>query len=244
MIRRPVATVLAVLLAVGGGAGVYSFTSVATATASTATPAEDFPVDADYCYVDGMIPHHDQAILMSDIVVAKDDTSDRVRRLAEFITQDQTLEIEAMRAWQDAWVAAVEDLTGETVEAGHQHGAALLPDADPIVATGCSDPAHVDPAADSVAAVPATGAHLMEGMATEEQLDELRAASGVDSDRIFLELMIVHHVGALEMAETAIREGANPFTVSSARHVLIEQDREVVAMQEMLALIEETGAVE
>jgi uncharacterized protein (DUF305 family) len=43
----------------------------------------------------------------------------------------------------------------------------------------------------------------MPGLATPEQLDELRAARGAEADALFLELMVEHHRGGVHMAEHA-----------------------------------------
>jgi uncharacterized protein (DUF305 family) len=43
----------------------------------------------------------------------------------------------------------------------------------------------------------------MPGMASEEQLELLRAARGRDADRLFLELIVAHHQGAIHMASYA-----------------------------------------
>jgi len=43
--------------------------------------------------------------------------------------------------------------------------------------------------------------HMMAGMATPEQMAELAASEGIDFDRLFLELMITHHEGAVSMVE-------------------------------------------
>jgi uncharacterized protein (DUF305 family) len=43
----------------------------------------------------------------------------------------------------------------------------------------------------------------MTGMASSEQLDALRDASGLDADRLFITLMTAHHQGGVEMAEYA-----------------------------------------
>jgi uncharacterized protein (DUF305 family) len=43
----------------------------------------------------------------------------------------------------------------------------------------------------------------MPGMATEEQMDALRAARGTESDTLFLELMAEHHRGGIHMAQYA-----------------------------------------
>jgi uncharacterized protein (DUF305 family) len=50
----------------------------------------------------------------------------------------------------------------------------------------------------------------MNGMATQEQLDELEAASGTEFDRLFLELMQTHHIGGVHMAEYAATDAADP----------------------------------
>jgi uncharacterized protein (DUF305 family) len=46
-----------------------------------------------------------------------------------------------------------------------------------------------------------TGPHLMPGMLTPKQMDELRKANGAEFDRLFLTGMIQHHNGALVMVK-------------------------------------------
>ena len=43
----------------------------------------------------------------------------------------------------------------------------------------------------------------MPGMATDAELDELGAASGAEADDLFVELMVRHHEGGIDMAEYA-----------------------------------------
>jgi len=47
--------------------------------------------------------------------------------------------------------------------------------------------------------------HKMAGMATPEQMTELAQSDGVDFDRLFLQLMITHHDGALKMVKELIK---------------------------------------
>ena len=47
----------------------------------------------------------------------------------------------------------------------------------------------------------APGATLMPGMLTAEEMARLAAAKGAEFDRLFLELMIKHHEGALTMVQ-------------------------------------------
>ncbi len=75
----------------------------------------------------------------------------------------------------------------------------------------------------------------MPGMATPAQLAELRAASGVEAERLFLRLMIDHHVGAVEMSEAVLARTSNPTVVSFARAVVTSQESEAALMEDMLA---------
>jgi len=49
----------------------------------------------------------------------------------------------------------------------------------------------------------------MPGMATEEQLAQLRSLRGVEADRMFVELMIAHHQGGIDMALRAAEEASS-----------------------------------
>lgn len=79
--------------------------------------------------------------------------------------------------------------------------------------------------------------HDMPGMLTEEQLARLEAAEGTAFDRLFLEYMIQHHQGALEMVEELYSTGGGqePGVDQFARHVESDQGIEIARMQEMLA---------
>ena len=50
-----------------------------------------------------MIPHHEQALEMSAIVLAKDGLDPEVAKLAEEIQAAQGPEIEQLEAWLDEW---------------------------------------------------------------------------------------------------------------------------------------------
>ncbi|MBT9405158.1 DUF305 domain-containing protein, partial [Salmonella enterica subsp. enterica serovar Typhimurium] len=59
--------------------------------------------EADAMFASMMIVHHEQAVEMSDIVLAKDDVDPRVADLAERIKAAQGPEIEQMQGWLDDW---------------------------------------------------------------------------------------------------------------------------------------------
>ena len=68
---------------------------------------------ADVEFAQGMIPHHEQALEMADMAVAKA-TSPAIKDLAATIKQAQGPEIITMRGWLDAW--------GEKAEGPGGHG--------------------------------------------------------------------------------------------------------------------------
>jgi uncharacterized protein (DUF305 family) len=75
----------------------------------------------------------------------------------------------------------------------------------------------------------------MGGMATEEQMAELQAAQGVDFDKLFVELMIAHHEGAVTMAEEHHAEGQNADASAIADAVIETQTAEIATLQEIQA---------
>ena len=78
-----------------------------------------------------------------------------------------------------------------------------------------------------------SGGMDMEGM-SEEDMTALDSASGAEFDRMFLEMMIPHHQGAVDMAETEIAEGSNPDAVEMAREIVESQTAEIAEMQTLL----------
>ncbi|GAA2531151.1 DUF305 domain-containing protein [Mycolicibacterium diernhoferi] len=58
---------------------------------------------ADVMFAQHMIPHHRQAVEMSDILLLKQDVDPRVRKLAEEIKAAQAPEIEQMQSWLTSW---------------------------------------------------------------------------------------------------------------------------------------------
>jgi uncharacterized protein (DUF305 family) len=76
---------------------------------------------------------------------------------------------------------------------------------------------------------------LMPGMATEEELENLRALSGREFDVEFLRLMIRHHQGGTEMAEYAAEHAAEAAVRDLARSIDESQTGETRTMADMLA---------
>lgn len=76
----------------------------------------------------------------------------------------------------------------------------------------------------------------MAGMMDEDEMSDLMAASGPDWDRMFLEMMIEHHEGAVEMAQVEVDEGENTDAVALATKIITDQQAEIAEMRRLLEL--------
>lgn len=74
--------------------------------------------DADVAFASGMVPHHEQAIVMADQAL-KTSTDSDVLALAKQIKAAQAPEIKSMNAWLDKWDAKGSD---HGTMAGMDHG--------------------------------------------------------------------------------------------------------------------------
>ncbi len=152
--------------------------------------------EADVRFMRNMIHHHEQALIMSRMAPERTTRQDLLT-LAARIERAQGDEILLMARWLE--------LRGETVPAitveldrplhGHPaHGHGHVPDPDG------AHQAHGHQ--DAAGHAPEHGHdELMAGMLTPQQLQELSDARGQAFDRLFLEFMIHHHQGALQMVD-------------------------------------------
>ncbi|MFC7839935.1 DUF305 domain-containing protein [Streptomyces sp. NPDC057382] len=89
--------------------------------------------------------------------------------------------------------------------------------------------------------VPAEGAmdHSMHGgesggMMTMQEMDQLEKTSGKAFDTAFMEMMIKHHEGAVEMAETEQADGAHGPAKKMAGQIITSQSAEIEQMNKLL----------
>ncbi|KWX01179.1 Uncharacterized protein LI90_2207 [Carbonactinospora thermoautotrophica] len=82
--------------------------------------------------------------------------------------------------------------------------------------------------------MPSMGGHQMPGMMTQQEMDQLMAARGAEFDRMFLQMMIKHHEGAVEMARTEQAQGVNPEAKKLAGQIAASQTAEIAEMRELL----------
>jgi uncharacterized protein (DUF305 family) len=204
-----VAVIAVGLLAAGGGL------AVALGIGRTEQPTTD-SVDAGFAR--DMSRHHLQAVEMANLALTRSQDAE-VQRLAFDISSTQTNQVGRMQGWLSLWGLP---LTSSEVMAWMD---------DP--AMGGHDMAGHDMAAMSGTAAADDGA-VMPGMATETELSRLRALSGTPFDVLFLQLMIRHHEGGLEMAQYGEQHAAEPAVRGLAGSIVAAQTAETATMEQML----------
>ena len=76
-----------------------------------------------------------------------------------------------------------------------------------------------------------------DGMVPKDEIKALKEASGKEAAKLFLEQMITHHEGAVDMAETEINEGSYPAAIDLAQDIVKSQNDEIHEMKQLLAAL-------
>jgi uncharacterized protein (DUF305 family) len=79
-----------------------------------------------------------------------------------------------------------------------------------------------------------TGHGSMPGMMTDADMAKLMDAKGAAFDKQFLTMMIAHHEGAIEMAQTEVAQGSNPQAKALAQKIITDQQAEIATMKTIL----------
>jgi uncharacterized protein (DUF305 family) len=206
--RTLVLTILGVAVAIAAAFLLGRFTVPLSATPSTTSTEAGFARD--------MQTHHLQAVQMS-LIVRENTEDEDIRLLAYDIATTQQQQAGQMAGWLSVWglpQAASEPsmtwMTRPTLDGdSHNH-------------SGDAASAHVP-------------GGPMPGMATEEQLAELRSLTGVEAEKLYLELMIEHHKAGVEMAQAILDRTENRAVTSLATSMVKSQQSEIDYMNELLA---------
>jgi uncharacterized protein (DUF305 family) len=178
-------------------------------TGSSAEAAE--ANDQDRTFLQGMVPHHAQAVVMADVIL-DEDPSEPVQALAQRIKAAQQPEIEQMKGML------------EDIGAGPAHGGAGgMAGGDDGMMDG--DGGH--------GGMP-DGGDGHSGMMSPEQMRQLRDATGAEAERLFLRFMIEHHQGAIEAADKQIADGIYRPAVALAETIRADQQAEIAEMEQLL----------
>lgn len=167
-------------------------------TASDATSEQVEFNDADVAFVSGMIPHHQQAVEMADMILDAEPRAE-ITTLAEQIRAEQQPEIDLLEGMLDDFGVEADSSGGH---GGHGGGGDM--------------PMHA-------------------GMMTEQQMEQFDQAQGVDAERMFLQMMIEHHRGAIEAADTELADGVHEPARDLGEAIKTSQAAEIEQMNQLLA---------
>jgi uncharacterized protein (DUF305 family) len=78
------------------------------------------------------------------------------------------------------------------------------------------------------------GAMSMQGMVDEATMAKVESLKGTEFDTLWLQSMIDHHQGAIEMAKAEIANGDNVDAVAMAKRIVSTQQAEIDQMKQML----------
>jgi uncharacterized protein (DUF305 family) len=132
-------------------------------------------------------------------------TDPEITKLAEQIKAAQDPEIAQMKEWLAAW-GAPEQMEGATAS------------------DGSMDHSGMD-----------MGGMTSAGMMSAEDMQKLMDASGADFDRMWLQMMIAHHQGAVAMANQVLSSTNDAQVKKLAEAVVAGQTQEIATMQQLLA---------
>lgn len=76
---------------------------------------------------------------------------------------------------------------------------------------------------------------MMDGMMSKADMDRLESSTGTEFDRLWLELMIQHHEGAVKMSNAEVDGGKNPEAIALAQSIISSQQAEITTMESLLA---------
>lgn len=162
--------------------------------------------EADVAFATEMIQHHAQALAMVDLTMGRP-LDPEVTELAEAIRAAQAPEIETMTDWLTEWGEEIPATVRDHANAGHDMGA-------------------MD---DSMG-----GMESMPGAMSAEEMQALQDAPDADFQQLWLEQMIEHHQGAVEMARAEQQDGRYQPAVDLAGDIVSSQSAEIETMQSLL----------
>jgi uncharacterized protein (DUF305 family) len=137
--------------------------------------------DADVEFATTMIGHHAQAIQMANYTIGRDGVDPRIAELAEEIRISQTEEIDTLSGYLRDWGEEVPE-TGFATGDSHSHS-------------------EEDMGGDHEAAAD------MPGMMSDAEMEDLATAQGDEFARMWMQMMVEHHEGAVAMVDDLQEEG-------------------------------------
>lgn len=251
---KSIHTVVAGVAAVGALFAVGACSNTATEQSGPSTPAASTSMpagaqahnNADAMFAQHMIPHHQQAIEMSDIILGKQGIDPRVTDLAKQIKDAQTPEIEQLKGWLSAWGMpttmprmdmpgssnmpgmpshSMPSASGTPGDGGGAHHGDM-PGSSSMPGNSMMPSGSMSPGANSMPGM---------GMMSQADMDRLKNAQGVEASKLFLTQMIAHHQGAIDMAQNEVENGQYQAAVEMAKSITSSQQKEIDTMKSILS---------
>ena len=139
-------------------------------------------VSSERAFIEGMIPHHQEAVDTAKEVIARGGSTPEIKQLVEDIVVAQEAEIAVMKQWYQDWYGEAYTDNGE-----------YMP-----------------------------------------MMRELENLSGAELDRVFLEDMIGHHMGAIMMARSVQPHIEHEEIAELTQAIVSTQSAEIAQMRQML----------
>jgi uncharacterized protein (DUF305 family) len=175
------------------------------------------PSVVDVGFSQAMTVHHQQAILMSNLML--DGRPTGLADMAKKIANSQMIELGEMRGWLRLWDEPLAPPKNSEMVWIQLSGAPLDVSLTRYLVE-CS-----------------ASSKGMPGLATVEQLQQLRRLEGRARDELFLRLMLDHHEGGLPMAQFTARYAKLPVVKQLAQLITLDQSNEVGQFSSMLRII-------
>jgi uncharacterized protein (DUF305 family) len=173
-------------------------------SATSTAPNGDVYNSADVEFATQMIPHHAQAVQMAEMTRGRP-LDPPVRRLVDRIREAQVPEVQQMSGWLTAWG---EEVPATSLDHAHAH-----------------DMGNMDGM---------EGADEMPGMMSADEMAALEQASDAEFQDRWLQMMVEHHQGAIEMAADEQEQGRFREAVRLAKGISASQAAEIDAMEKLL----------
>jgi uncharacterized protein (DUF305 family) len=139
-------------------------------------------VESERAFLEGMIPHHQEAVDTAKEVIARGGSTPAIKQLVENIVVAQEREIADMKVWYEAWYGVPYADAGEY----------------------------------------------------EPMMRDLSKLSGAELDRVFLEDMIMHHMGAIMMAQSVQPYIEHDEIATLTQAIVTTQAAEIAQMRVLL----------
>ncbi|AGF71201.1 DUF305 domain-containing protein [Corynebacterium halotolerans] len=172
-----------------------------TTTSPTTSPTEDGAAEdghneQDVDFLQSMIPHNEQTIQITDVLLGKEDIDQELAGLAQQIRDTQQGQVDQMTGWLENWGEPVQPTTEEA------------PDV------------NLDENLDDI-------------LPWEEDLEQLRGASGTDASSIYIDIMTDRHEEAVDMAEEQVDSGQHAEVTDLAQTIVGNREQQIEQLDQI-----------